>query len=185
MHIKTANDKKTISMTKREWKAIGKKAGWGRTDDDLINLWKSEIELPVSNPDSDIETMIDEALGELFDFMNDNNIPAADLDETIIQVVSKLGAKDGDFSISREEQHTLSDTKLPLLAKIRNIDIEKIFADANSKREWCHICDKMITEHGDWSGNRGEDPICRSCQEGEDNRDFESMLEDRQNPRRF
>jgi len=28
MHIKTANGKKTISMSQKEWRQIGKRAGW-------------------------------------------------------------------------------------------------------------------------------------------------------------
>ena len=31
MHIKTANDKKKIVISRREWETIGKKAGWTKT----------------------------------------------------------------------------------------------------------------------------------------------------------
>jgi len=30
MHIKEANGKKTVSMSRREWQAIGKRAGWNK-----------------------------------------------------------------------------------------------------------------------------------------------------------
>ena len=53
MQIKTANDKKTISMTKREWKSIGKKAGWEESSAHRIPLFSTSATLKAPGIDHD------------------------------------------------------------------------------------------------------------------------------------
>jgi len=45
MHIKTANGKKTILMSHREWKAIGRQAGWasGLSDVEIVKQYWDKI----------------------------------------------------------------------------------------------------------------------------------------------
>ena len=44
MHIKTANGKKKIVMSRKEWESIGKKAGWTKHAERTIDEWHEAVD---------------------------------------------------------------------------------------------------------------------------------------------
>lgn len=140
MHIKKANGKKKLVISRKEWELIGKKAQWNpRTLERAQRSWDDMV--PEDNEDPFVESLLDDIRGQM-PWPDDMDDKIRELVESDVEKYYRRGDEPNEKYIVNDAETRIE----RLLEDRKEHDVESILGDVRRQISWPEDMDYEVRE---------------------------------------